>query len=227
MAAIRQHKFAILLITIVFALTAQSFGHTIIGGPTATDTVTLLAMMAVLRIVFERRRERYWSMAAVGVAVAATLTHYFDLADQLRRYVSLVQHGGYIVFTGFAALVILRNVFEQTRIGRDDVLGAICGYLLAGAAWANIYLVIYLLVPESFSLAPVLSDQMTNWHSRNAVFNLVSLGSLTSVGYADVTAVKPPATVLTMLESVFGQFYIAVVVAQLVGLRMAHAPRRQ
>jgi voltage-gated potassium channel len=226
-AAIRQHKFAILLTTIVFALTAQSFGHTIIGGPIATDTVTLLAMMAVLHIVFDRRRERYWSMAAVGVAVAATLTHYFDLAGQLRRYVSLVQHGGYIVFTGFAALVILRNVFEQTRIGRDDVLGAICGYLLAGAAWANIYLVIYLLVPESFSLAPVLSEQMANWHSRNAVFNLVSLGSLTSVGYADVTAVKPPATVLTMLESVFGQFYIAVVVAQLVGLRMAHAPRRQ
>jgi hypothetical protein len=29
-----------------------------------------------------------------------------------------------------------------------------------------------------------------------------------------------------MLEAVFGQFYIAVVVAQLVGLRLMHAPPR-
>ncbi len=68
---------------------------------------------------------------------------------------------------------------------------------------------------------------MATWHSRNAVFNLLSLGSLTSVGYGEITAIKPPATIFNMLESVFGQFYIAVVVAQLVGLRMAHATSRR
>ena len=36
----------------------------------------------------------------------------------------------------------------------------------------------------------------------------------------------PPATVLTTLEAVFGQFYIAVVVAQLVGARLSQVPQR-
>jgi hypothetical protein len=49
----------------------------------------------------------------------------------------------------------------------------------------------------------------------------VSLGSLTSIGSGAVVPVQPPATMLTPLEAVFGQFYIAVVVAQLVSARLS------
>ena len=55
------------------------------------------------------------------------------------------------------------------------------------------------------------------------MFNYFSLVTLTTMGYGDVTPVRPPATALATLEAVFGQFYIAVVVAQLVGLRLAQA----
>jgi len=53
--------------------------------------------------------------------------------------------------------------------------------------------------------------------------------TLTTVGYGDITPARPPATALAMLEAIFGQFYIAVVVAELVGLRLAQAvaPRHQ
>jgi uncharacterized membrane protein len=47
--------------------------------------------------------------------------------------------------------------------------------------------------------------------------------TITTVGYGDVTPVHPPATALANLEVVFGQFYIAIVVAQLVGLQLAQA----
>ena len=54
----------------------------------------------------------------------------------------------------------------------------------------------------------------------------VSLGSLTGVGSGQIVPVRPPATVLTTLEAVFGQFYIAVVVAQLVGVKLSHGAQR-
>ena len=38
--------------------------------------------------------------------------------------------------------------------------------------------------------------------------------------------VRPPASVLTTLEAMFGQFYIAIVVAQLVGARLSQAVHR-
>jgi len=43
------------------------------------------------------------------------------------------------------------------------------------------------------------------------------------MGYGDVTPVRAPATALATIEAVFGQFYIAVVVAELVGARLARA----
>jgi hypothetical protein len=64
------------------------------------------------------------------------------------------------------------------------------------------------------------------WHGRIAVLHYVSLGSLTSLGSGAVVPVRPPATMLTTLEAVFGQFYIAVVVAQLMGARLSQAPQR-
>ena len=67
---------------------------------------------------------------------------------------------------------------------------------------------------------------LDSWHGRTAVLNYVSLGSLTGVGSGAVVPVRPPATVLTTLETVFGQFYIAVVVAQLVGARLSQEPKQ-
>ena len=67
---------------------------------------------------------------------------------------------------------------------------------------------------------------LDSWHGRIAVLNYVSLGSLTSVGSGAVVPVLPPATVLTTLEAMFGQFYIAIVVAQLVGAKLSQALQR-
>jgi hypothetical protein len=132
--------------------------------------------------------------------------------------------------------VILRNIFAQRVVSPDDVFGAMCGYLLAGKAWFNIFLLIETFLPGSFSVSPDFVGGLDSWSGRIAVLSNVSLASLTSVGSTAAWAVRPPATVLIPLEALFGQFYIAVVVAQLVGeglhsihsgnLSLLHAARR-
>ena len=122
--------------------------------------------------------------------------------------------------------MILRNIFEQRVVRTDDVLGAVCGYLLAAGAWSNLFMLIEIFSPGSFSVGPGFGAALDTWDGRIAVLSYVSLGSLTSVGSGAVVPVRPPATVLTTLEAVFGQFYIAVVVAQLVGARLSQASQR-
>ena len=136
----------------------------------------------------------------------------------------LIYHSAKLLLLGFAVIVILRNIFAQRVVRSDDVLGAVCGYLLAAAAWSNLFMVIEIFVPGSYSVGPRFGVQLDSWHGRIAVMNYVSLGSLTGVGSGVVVPVRPPATVLTTLEAVFGQIYIAVVVAQLVGARLSHEP---
>ncbi len=43
------------------------------------------------------------------------------------------------------------------------------------------------------------------------------------MGYGDITPVASPARSVAVFEAVFGQFYIAVVVVQLVGSKLAGA----
>ena len=50
-----------------------------------------------------------------------------------------------------------------------------------------------------------------------------SLVTLTTVGYGDVTPTTPAARTLSWLEAVTGQFYLAVLVAGLVGLHIGRA----
>jgi len=67
---------------------------------------------------------------------------------------------------------------------------------------------------------------MTEWYGRESIFVYFSLTTLTTIGYGDVAPVAPSARSAAMLEGVFGQFYIAVVVAQLVGSKLAEAATR-
>src|SRR5262249_17314180 len=60
-------------------------------------------------------------------------------------------------------------------------------------------------------------------HLRRALFDYLSFATLTGLGYADITPLGPPADSLSWLEVLFGQFYMAAVVAQPGGLQLATA----
>ena len=72
----------------------------------------------------------------------------------------MIHHTFLVAFLGFAAAVILRRIFERKAVGADDVLGAICGYVLAGIAWRSLYLLVDLLVPGSFSVQQAIAGQL-------------------------------------------------------------------
>ncbi len=46
--------------------------------------------------------------------------------------------------------------------------------------------------------------------------------TLTTLGYGDMSPAHPVARMLAQMQAVFGQFYIAILVATLVGIRIAH-----
>lgn len=112
---------------------------------------------------------------------------------------------------GLTALpAILRDILAKRRIETDDVFGAVVGYLFGALAWAQLF---------------ALAVQLEDWHLRRAVFDYLSFTTLTSIGWSDVTPNAPPATTLTWLEVVCGQFYMAIVVATRVGQKLAAALR--
>ena len=223
---LRSHKHAILLAAIIGVALVQSFSHRLLLGPVVSDLAILTTDLLVFLIVFDRRVNRAVAFIAFATAVASALAHYVLPPSYPQVPLRLIYHSALILLLGFATIVLLRNIFEQRVVRSDDVLGAVCGYLLAAGAWSNLFTLIEIFVPGSFSGGQGFGAGLDSWHGRIAVLNYVSLGSLTSVGSGAVVPVRPPATILTTLEAVFGQFYIAVVVAQLVGARLSQASQR-
>lgn len=207
-----------LLITgVIEPLSADWSEHTrLLGG-----LILFGVNLGLLLIVFDQRWERWLAFVLLPPILVSNIVH--ETLSNWAEVAVIVYHCFTLVFVGFAVAVILKHIFSQESIRTDAVIGALCGYLLAAVTWANAYALLYLLRPGSFRVADVIAGRLVDWHLRRFYFNYFSVTTLTSLGYADITPTDTVALLLSLVESVFGQFYIAVVVAQLVGLRLAQS----
>lgn len=220
------HRFLILLATLGTVLTVQSLTHGLAASALIADALVILVLLAVFFIVFEQTPQRLAALVAAIAVIAITVAHY-GLRDRFEVPLAVGYHALVAAILGWAVVEVLRGLFAAKAVRTDDVLGAVCGYLLVGAAWANLYALSELLLPGSFSVAPAIQSDLADWHSRRALFSYVSFTTMASLGYSDVTPLRAPATTLSLMEVVFGQFYLAVVVAQIVSLRLAQALKSQ
>jgi hypothetical protein len=114
--------------------------------------------------------------------------------------------------------VILRDLFRRPPRGGENVLGAICGYLLAGDVWGSVNAFVYIATPSAYGIDPAVAVLLPDWNGRIALFSYYGFTQMLTIGYADVTPVRAPATTLSLLASLFGLFYTAIVVSQFVTL---------
>ena len=213
----RRYKYELLLALLLVSLTIQSFD---IRGDTQrllSDALRTVLTGTIFLVVFERRRER-WAVAAILVPTIVLGWGRLLIAARYEFEVALAFNALMALFLWAAVWVILRELFRAPVVGARNVLGAICGYLIAADAWSGINACAYLLVPSAYSINPELTMLLGNWHSRLALFSYYSFTQMLTIGYSDITPVRAPATTLSLFSAMFGMFYTAIVVSQFVGL---------
>ncbi len=222
--ASRRHKFAALLVLALVTLAIQSFDARPGADRLLSDVFRTMLSVAILVVVFERRRERTAMAVILVVIITIGWGRHFSIAS-LDYALSLALCALMALYLWVAVWVILRDLFRSPAVGAENVLGAICGYLIAGDAWAAVNAVTYLLMPAAYSINLEVEALLVDWHGRLALFSYYSFAQMLTIGYADVTPVRAPATTLSLLGALFGLFYTAVVVSQFVG--MAQSGRRE
>jgi hypothetical protein len=220
---LRRRKHAVLLALLVVALAAQTFNAQSGAERLGTDALRTVLVIATWIVVFERRRERATMGAVLLASLAIGWGRHFAVAS-LDHPLSLADHVVLVLFLWSAVYVILRDLFRARRAGAENVLGAICGYLIAGSAWSQINAIAYLLVPSAYSISPELASLLPDWHGRMALFTYYAFAQVMTIGYSDVTPIRAPATTLSLFAALFGVFYTAVVVSQFVGLAQKAKP---
>ena len=204
----------------------ESYSHRQVLGPILSDVAITMMLLLVFLIVFEGWLNRLVAFVGLATAVAAVWAHNVLPPSYPEAPLRLVYHSAALVLVGFATLVILRNIFEQrvVRVRR-------CAWRGVRLSARSRSLGQSLHADRDFLARIVQRGPGVRRSARHLArahrgIELCQPGSLTSIGSGAVVPVQPPATVLTTLEAVFGQFYIAVVVAQLVGARLSQSSER-
>jgi hypothetical protein len=210
-------RYAVLLAMLVAGLVIQSFDVSGATGAIVYDLLGTALCVAIFLVVFEPGRgRRVVGTILCVVVVVGWLRH--PLGPRYEHALSIAYQALVGVFFWVAVSIILRNLFRAGAVGAENVRGAICGYLIAGAAWSSVNALIYLLAPASFGFDPKVAGLAADWHGRTALFSYYSFAQMLTIGYADVTPLRAPATTFSLLAALFGVFYTAVVVSQLVAM---------
>jgi hypothetical protein len=209
-------RYLVLLVTLLLVLVVQPISFGFSTPPLLFDVFLMLATVALLLSFCADRRKRLVAIA-FGVPTGVLSLGGHLLAEQPSHTAILLGHCVAVVFFFWAAGLIVASLFRRQALSLDSVFGAICGYLLLGMAWGVLYSLLDTEWPGSFAVASRLEEQVQAEHSRIHLFTYYSFITLTTVGYGDVTPVSAPARTCAWLEAITGQFYLAVLVAGLVG----------
>ena len=202
---------ALTVFLLLSALADQFLEHTV-GGTVIEGAIVLTLATGVWSV----RTQGHLFKIGLGLTAGVLL---ISVADFMLDWTGIaVAHS--LILLGFFALTIwvaVRQVMFSGRVDGNAILGAISIYLLLGMIWAMLYRLVEVFLPGSFH---GLAAAGQNADLSELIY--FSFVSLTTMGFGDITPAFALARYLAFMEGLVGQFYIAVLVASLVGVRISN-----
>lgn len=216
MNVLKKSRFQVLLgILITFFAILPFLGQLIF-----TDLVgTVILVVAVSAVIDRRNYLVVYALVAALTIAAIWYAHWFP-STSIVVIANLLD----LLFLALVVGAILGHVFRSRRVTRETLAGAVSAYLLIGVMWADVFSVLQTVVPGSFSTSATdiaLQPGIASPRNQVAQFAYFSFVTLSTLGYGDITPLTRPARGLAALEAIFGQLYLAILVARLVSLQVA------
>ncbi|MGO8950707.1 MAG: ion channel [Ktedonobacterales bacterium] len=172
---------------------------------------TIFFLGATLLVTLRASQSRrIWQLLAVAYLVVGTLSALISAlvpgAASFSQLITILA-GVLLLVT---PVVILGHISTHRVVTTQTVLGAICVYLLIGFSFAFIYSAAALLMSSPFFIGNPPAT------INNTLF--FSYTTLTTVGYGNLIPASNLGQTFAMLEVLFGQIYLVLIVARLVSL---------
>ena len=180
------------------------------------DTLVLAVLVIVVML-----SHRWDAIIMILIGLAAMAASFLLNRQVLPVSATLLRRGGDMLAFSTLIWVVAHAVYAPGRITFHRLQGAGVIYLSLATLFAAVYGLIWELSPDAF----VNLVAREGGPREAAIMLYFSLTTLTTTGYGDIVAVDPFARSLANLESVLGQFFLAITVARLVTLELADRHR--
>ncbi|MBV8809172.1 MAG: hypothetical protein JO033_10905 [Acidobacteriaceae bacterium] len=210
-STVTRRKFAVLFLFLLTFLIvypyAQNSGLPYIGFRIFGIVITVLSVYAV-------SFRRSFVLFGLVLAIPAIVQHIL-LIRANEGALSVLSIVLSFVFDVYIVVVIFRRVFIKNEPTKEAIFGALCIYLLLGYSFTGLYEMLATVQPHAFYLDPA-----ANFHSVPDRFDLIyySFANLTCVGANGITPTSDPARSVSIIESVLGVLYLAVLISRLLSL---------
>lgn len=177
-----------------------------------------------LSVVFSHKHHYTIKTIAVMLAIPSVLLSWINLLYNM----DIAFIGNVVSTTLFMILCtgsIIRNVLIRARVTLETLKGVICAYFMVAFAFAYIYYLIEYLFPGSFHFIHPPSSVFAYTHNLSEMLYF-SFTTLLTIGYGDITAIKPIGQTAAVIQGIIGQFYIAILVARLVAVYSLYPDKR-
>lgn len=209
--AYARHRYAILLCSLLATIAlGPLLRHLEFGDRIVEWLLGASLLVAVLPEFGERR----WAVLILLVLLAVPLR--FGAAMLGLREVSSFGLVSWTLLAMLAGWRALNHALRATRVDSEHLCAGLSVYMLAGLFWGVAYVSVEQILPGSFTLggAPLMGEFSL---ADGIYYSFVTLATL---GYGDISPLGPIARGLAIFEAVFGQLYLAVLVAGLVSQRI-------
>ena len=228
LAVLRRQRYAVLLGSLLLLMLSTPGVHALgvgwypgLARLAMTGLFTIMLLSATITVC----EGRVTALITLWLAVPALVFHLLKLAVEWSPIVVLGSLFD-IAFLGFTVAVGLRFLFRADRVTHGTIWASLCVYLLLGIVWADVYSMLDYLNPSAFEFSRAVegsTGHMELGAQESVVPLYYSFVTMTTLGYGDIVPRTPTARMLSALQAVMGQLYLAVLVARLVGLHISQS----
>jgi Ion channel len=205
---------------LLLALLAFVAAHPLFLGTTAARIIGGLVLVIILVSGTLAASKSLVQCTISGALAILVVCQQIGFLLSGNRIFEMVWAVAFALFCIYTAIVILRRVLSFGPIYADRVHAALSVYILIALAWAGAYGFVELVSPGAFSTTATAGADDAGPQGAILFTQMVhlSIATLTSTGYGDITPIAPFARSLSQLEQLVGVFYMAVLISRLVGL---------
>lgn len=209
-----KNNFSYLTIMLVILLFASAIVEEFFGelGQRAVQSATILTLIIG---IWTLKSSATWFRRKFGLVLALVAILLINIILDVigLDFIQLFLILGFFIWTTYLAA---RQVLFTGMIDGNKIIGSICIYLLLGLIWSTLYLLVLEVNPDAFNGLGYAS-----WYQNFPVVTYYSFVTLTTLGYGDISPLFPLARFLVFMEAIVGVFYMAILVASLIGVRMS------
>jgi hypothetical protein len=220
MKKILDQRFAVLLAALILDLLLSPFIEGSYLGRLLFNLLTTVVLISALYTVSAGRRMNRVALALWVLAIVGLWLDYLTPQFSMLKHTPILA----LFFIAYAAYRILVYVLRQDEVTSEIIYAALSVYLMIGLVWAMLHFGLESVQPGSYNGLNKVGDYAGGLGSA---FNYYSFVTLTTLGYGDVTPVTAAARSLSYVEALMGQLFLAVLIARLVGLHIAHSMKEK